>query len=380
MLERETAGNAGTIATENVAQNADHCVPLRSVEAFDSYCRSVQSQLAEHAQKRRHFLQTAHTRLTQMLHAAKAVEDNTLYQELWQIRAAARELLNSLPAQNSASDVPTTPLSSPSSPMPAPQSNGYSSHYERPFVPRPEPSDGSPSPFAAVSSHSYADSLPRLPRRPMRPTSDIEGDAKSLREQLTDWNAKWPLLTEAGALHAPHCLRLRAMACRQRRLEEEAGDNEVSDVEELCEEIISLLDAADDQEYTVAFDEEISPPPTAYQWGELADRYEEMAKAQEAFDWWNTHYNELTLAEIQPVAEAVAAVQQRFNRLLFRIGARDPFQQALFDNLRSWAKDAQCYLHSLRPKVPIAELIERASTLDEAFAVACASLAAKTQE
>jgi hypothetical protein len=214
----------------------------------------------------------------------------------------------------------------------------------------------------------------------MRPVGDIEADAKSLREQLTDWNDKWPLLTEAGTLHAPHCLRLRAMACRQRRLEEEAGDNEVADIEELCEEIIALLDAADDQEYTVAFDEEISPPPTAYQWGELADRYEEMAKAQEAFDWWNAHYNELTLAEIQPVAEAVAAVQQRFNRLLFRIGARDPFQQALFDNLRSWAKEAQCYLHSLRPKVPIAELIERASTLDAAFATACESLAAKTQE
>jgi hypothetical protein len=35
--------------------------------------------------------------------------------------------------------------------------------------------------------------------------------------------------------------------------------------------------------------------------------------------------------------------------------------------LRTWAKEAQCYLHSLRPKVPISELVERAAGMEEAW-------------
>ena len=124
---------------------------------------------------------------------------------------------------------------------------------------------------------------------------------------------------------------------------------------------------AGDEEYTVALDYDIEPLPTAYQWGELAERYEETARAEEAFEWWITHRALLNVADVQNLAESVAAIQQRFNRLLFRIGARDPFQQQLFDDLRIWAKDAQCYLYSLRPKVPIQELIEKAQTIDEAW-------------
>jgi len=385
MNEMETPVSAAVVGMENKENGADKNVPLRSEEAFEIYCRSVQSQLAEHALKRKHFLQNAHTRLTQLLHAARAVEDTTLYEELWQTRAAARELLAALPQNASAPDVPTVPLAvlpAPLSvpPLPhSPTSNGHSPFAERSFTPQSETNESSP--YSPSSFNDYGDSLPRVPRRPMRPAEDIQADAKNLREFLADWNIKWPLVTEAGTLNPSHCLRLRAVACRQRRLEEEAGDNELSDIEELCEEIIALLDAADDQEYTVAFDEEISPTPTAYQWGELAERYDEMAKAQEAFDWWNENSHILLLTEIQPVAESVAAVQQRFNRLLFRIGARDPFQQSLFDNLRTWAKEAQCYLHSLRPKVPIAELIERASSLDTVYDRAREALAAKqTQE
>ncbi len=144
---------------------------------------------------------------------------------------------------------------------------------------------------------------------------------------------------------------------------EECGDSEVAEVTELSEDIIDLLDGANDQEYTVALDDELDPRPTAYQWGELAERYMEMARAQEGFEWWQRNRNLLAVSDVQPLAEAVAAVQQRFNRLLFRIGARDPFQQQLFDDLRTWAREDQCYLYSLRPKVPMAELMEKAATL-----------------
>jgi hypothetical protein len=201
----------------------------------------------------------------------------------------------------------------------------------------------------------------------MRPLSDIEADAAELREDLREWSIRHPLKREDDSLHIPNCLRIRAFACRQRRLEEEAGDSEVTEVSELVDDIVDMLDAVNDQEYTVALDDELEPRPTAWQWGEMAERYEEMGRAQEAFEWWQKNKPVLTVPDVQPLAEAIAAVQQRFNRLLFRVGARDPFQQALFDELRTWAREDQCYLYSLRPKVPMAELVERAITLEPAW-------------
>ena len=41
--------------------------PLRSAETFEAYCQHIQSRLAEHAVRRRHFLQNAYDRLTQLL-------------------------------------------------------------------------------------------------------------------------------------------------------------------------------------------------------------------------------------------------------------------------------------------------------------------------
>ena len=214
------------------------------------------------------------------------------------------------------------------------------------------------------------ESVPRPVRQPVRAVTDIEADAVKLRASLQGWNDRFPLRSDQSlfnGLNVPNCLRLRAVACRMRRLEEEAGDTEVPEVTELGHDIEDLLDNAGDDEYTVALDYEIEPMPTAYQWGELAERYEETARAEEAFEWWIANRAVLSVTDVQGLAEAVAAIQQRFNRLLFRIGARDPFQQQLFDDLRAWAKEAQCYLYSLRPKVPIAELIEKAQTIDEAW-------------
>jgi hypothetical protein len=220
--------------------------------------------------------------------------------------------------------------------------------------------DGRPEPEPA----------PRLPRHPVRPLLDIEADAIRLREQLREWAANYPLRRPAGDLNVPNALRLRAFGCRQRRLEEEAGDTEVAEVTELNRDIVRILDTAGDQDYTVALDYSLDPRPTAYQWSELAERHEETSRAQEAFEWWLANRGILTVTDVQPLAEAVAAIQQRFNRLLFRIGARDPFQQQLFDDLRAWAKEAQCYLYSLRPKVPIAELVEKAGQLESAWEAA----------
>lgn len=376
--------------------NGNPVAPFRSAEAFDSYCCKIQQRLAEHAALRSQFLQTAYDRLTRLMQAARDVEDTALYQELGQHRIAARELLDALgrasqltpapsvsaPAASLApSTIPTPPVPGPSKPLPIHSLQGRYT---------PAPSDDSPtiaprlhaSPASsAISSLRSApageqeptfvsmpvENVPRIPRRPLRPLADIEADAMYLRGELKDCMATRPLQNRQGDLNIPNCLLLRSLACRQRRLEEEAGDTEVAEVTELRNDIVDLLDAANDQEYTVALDDDIDPRPTAYQWGEMAERYEEMARAQEAFDWWQRHRGLLSVSDIQPMAEAIASVQQRFNRILFRVGARDPFQQALFDELRVWAREAQCYLQSLRPKVPTAELIERASALEPSW-------------
>lgn len=392
--------------------------PFRSSETFENYCAKVQSRLSEHAIKRIDFVQTAFDRLTRLLQTAKDVEDTSLYNEIWHHRVTAKELLESLKITTQ-----TNSLVSPLPPRPGPpkyvpqasansggaigngqgNGNGHISQIGIPneigtnavnfsdasstapareqvvsqlpinhgsmenstVQPTHNLQDDSSSNGAYYGNGSYSlqkDAIQRPPRR-LRPLTDIEADAIQLREQVKTFSETHPLTTRLGDLSLPNCLTMRAFACRQRRLEDEAGETEVAEVTELMEDIVDLLDAANDQEYTIALDDEIDPQPTAYQWGELAERYEEMAQAQDSFEWWNRHRTVLTVADVQPLAEAVAAVQQKFNRLLFRLGARDPFQQQLFDELRTWAKEQQCYLHSLRPKVPMSELTERAASL-----------------
>ena len=381
--------------------------PLRSAEAFDSYCSQVQSRLAEHAAQRTHFLQAAFERLTRLLHTARDVEDSTLYNELWQHRVAVRELLEALSLVGASAAVaavaPAASVAAPPSPAGPTADEKSVSGSSAPVLPNtaktanenapatspaptyptlPLPSKSLPVQSEAANGHNLRDvetdeersappasydSAPRPLRHPVRPLIDIETDAVGLRDQLRAWIVGVSLRTENGNLNVPNCLRLRAFACRQRRLEEEAGDTEVAEVTELSKDIVDILDRAGDEEYTVALDYDVEPLPTAFQWGELAERYDETAKAEEAFEWWIANRSILSVADVQNLAESVAAIQQRFNRLLFRIGARDPFQQQLFDDLRYWAKEAQCYLYSLRPKVPIAELIEKALTIDEAW-------------
>lgn len=382
--------------------------PLRSAESFEAYCNRVQHRLAEHASRRASFLQTAFEKLTRLWHTARAVEDNALCQELQAHRVAVRELVDALSrvnidAQSRASIETQAPrghavakpvLQSTIAPIPttAPppklvppsvifpgrvseeQSQAYPpmSHHQAPDPMDYERSEA-PSNYGQfetdhTSNHPiYSPDPVTRSRRPLRPISDIEADAANLRDELQELIETRPLQSKKGDLNAANCLLVRALGCRLRRLAEEGGETEVEAVSNLRQEILSVMDEAGDTEYSVALDEELDPRPTAYQWGELAERYEEMARAQEAFDWWQRNRAALNPLDIQPLAESIAAVQQRFNRLLFRIGARDPFQQKLFDELRVWAREAQCFLQSLRPKVPTIELIERGGTLEIAW-------------
>ena len=351
----------GGSGSPNGSGESEGFSPLRSQDALDAYCARVQQRLAEHFTRRKQFLHDAHERLARLMQTAHAVEDSALYHELWQHCLVTRELLQAM--ENSE---PTRPSITADSPI--------FFNAEPAALLTDSAVVTTPAPLARPAGNGYASFAPttapvtRVPRRAMRPVAEIESDATALRAEFDEWAATHSLKNAAGELHIVNALRLRAIACRQRRLEAEAGDSTTPNVTELGAVIAALMDAADDQYYCVARDYEMEPRPTAYQWGELSERFQEMATAQAAFHWWRRHSGEVPVTEIQPLAESVAAIQQRFNRLLFRLGARDPFQQQLFDDLRIWAKEAQCYLHSLRPKVPIAELVDRSATLDPEWA------------
>src|SRR5258706_189301 len=103
--------------------------PLRSAETFEAYCSRIQQRLAEHAALRVHFLQSAYDRLTRLLQTARAVEDTALYNELWQHRVAARELLEALQKLSPNSDV-AAPLPSKTLPL-TPATRRYNPEFER---------------------------------------------------------------------------------------------------------------------------------------------------------------------------------------------------------------------------------------------------------
>ncbi len=356
---------------------------LQSPETFAVYCEEIQTRLQSNASQRKRFLEASIDRLNNLLGTALAVNDTALYHELWQCRQMAQQMIESL-----AQGVPTEVVVQPEIPVPIiPQPpklrpldtvTGTLSPVPPPPPPAPvreatylEPAPAfSPTRPPYVSQEvrpSVVSAEPRAPRRSTRPLVEIEADAIRQREQLRIFVEAHPLRDSAGNFHIPNALLMRSLMCRQRKLEEEAGDIEVAEVTDLRNDIWEVMEKAGDTEYTVGREYSFEVPPTVFQWGELVERYEEMSRAFEAFLWWHEHSGDLTLMDVQPLAEAVAAIQGRFNRLLYRVSSHDQFQQQLYEDLRSWAKEAQCYLYSLRPKVPIDELSERAATLEEAW-------------
>lgn len=341
-----------------------YIVALQSPEAFDSYCHTIESRLQNQTTQRKRFLQAAIDRVSNLQGSALAINDLGLYNELTQCRQTIQQMLDSLQSLAPVSEERHFNVPIPVAPPPPklrPLESALSPIPPAPSFPR-EASNGE-----TLAPRPYIPQEPRLPKRPMRSLMEIEADAVRLRATLSTWGETYPLRTGEAVYHIPNALRLRAIACRQRKLEEEAGEIEVAEVTELGKDIANLLAQAEDSEYTIGRDYQVDPTPTIYQWGELADRYDEMGRAFEAFLWWQNNGRELALVDVQPLAEAIAAIQGRFNRLLYRVNSRDQFQQQLYEDLRSWAKEAQCYLYSLRPKVPIEELTERSSTLEEAW-------------
>ncbi len=369
MSEREVTTNEHMGSVTEYASTPTNLLPtyvvaLQSPEAFDSYCYTIEARLNAQATQRKRFLQAASDRISNLQGAALAINDMGMYNELTQCRQMVQQMLDATQSSSPVQEERHFSVPIPVAPPP-PKLRPLES-----VIPAPQTIPSFPREAAnsdSLAPRPYIPPEQRLPRRPMRSLVDIEADAVRIRATLSTWEETFPLRTGENEYHIPNALRLRGIACRQRKLEEEAGEIEVAEVTELGKDIESLLSNADDADYTVGRDYQLEPAPTVYQWGELADRYDEMTRAFEAFLWWQNNGKDLALVDVQPLAESIAAIQGRFNRLLYRVNSRDQFQQQLYEDLRSWAKEAQCYLYSLRPKVPIEELTERSATLDEAW-------------
>ncbi|MDE2126181.1 MAG: hypothetical protein KGJ62_06300 [Armatimonadetes bacterium] len=337
--------------------------PLSSADAFEQYCRNVHARLAQRASRRREFLQAAYERLTHLLRAAQAVGDDGLVGEVLEMRSAAAEMLAAALGQpelvSLASDDGTESL-----------------EMEAPVRQRTTPvsQSGSLAPKAVLRPHrtgsqagpSQSRSEPRQeprsePRLELTP-EELEAAVSRVQVEAAEWRKQ---LSGVATLAGPELLRLRAVACRARRYATENDPDLAARAASAVADIIDLLKQVGDEDYTIATDPEVYAE--SFQWNEAATRYEDMAYAQEVFDWWMSHRDQVAHADAQPLAEALAATQQRFNRLLFRIGAYDPYQQRMFDALRTWARTTPCYLFSLRPKVPLGELTERAGQLKPAY-------------
>ena len=171
------------------------------------------------------------------------------------------------------SDLVSDALIPPAKPLPLQEASGLNGHAARPVSTDDGAANGTTlqeaaSPLktdgqATSSRPTLTQSLPSVPdladtapaeyaprplRQAVRPLADITADATRLRESLKGWEKHHPLRSARSdsnsieGLNVPNCLRLRAVACRMRRLEEEGGDAEIGEVIELARDIEDILD------------------------------------------------------------------------------------------------------------------------------------------
>ena len=210
VMSRETNGPASPAASLST--------PLRSDEAFTTYCSQVQGRLKERAVARRQFLQGAYDRLTTLLHAALAVEDQSLYNELWQHRVAAKELLeaalrvtDSAPAPEvsppalSPVSVPVasaqvSALSTPAPPLEN-RENRLDNRVENYVAPHSAPYENGSTPTPPASypaSHASNGVIARDAAQPNQPPFSSSYAPPAYAPPAADYNAPTPA-TPSGA-------------------------------------------------------------------------------------------------------------------------------------------------------------------------------------
>jgi hypothetical protein len=164
-------------------------------------------------------------------------------------------------------------------------------------------------------------------------------------------------------------LRLKAIACRLRGAYQELAVQNVYPAEVRAAQgaLHGRLRDEHGDPYLVARNTGVVPPNPA-SWEELAQAYEGLIPASEAFAWFNEHERYLRPAERKDLLECIGAAQQRLFRLLDRVfGAWDDQQRELYTGLLECAGALSIRLESLHPATTDAELARLAGRLEKTY-------------
>jgi len=164
-------------------------------------------------------------------------------------------------------------------------------------------------------------------------------------------------------------LRLKALACRQRRgyWELEVQGAYEGQARALYGALKAKIHLLHGDRRVLPLNTNVSPPDPA-DWEELAQRYEDFGLALEAFDWYQEHAAALGPSTAKELLEGIGATQQR----LFRVIANtfhdsDDQQKGLYEALLEAGANQQIYLDTLNFRRTDEELVRAAGALSRTF-------------
>jgi hypothetical protein len=340
-----------------------------------AYLAGVSERLAARRQERVTFLRGALAQLEAMARQARLLHDEELESSLAQRIAVARSELAALEgtaagAVNSGGTGPAAAPRAPgqfttrpvapglATPPPAASTGNCFAGRLAPAV-ATAPGSRSPSPGAPLMSPAARSAVARSPAPAWepRPLADLQAELDRLLDEVER-------LDDRRLEGDPGLLRLKALACRQRRIRAEFqahGLNEPA--------TRSLYVALQDRQaqwgnaYVLPLDTHVNPADP-HRWEELARGYESLALAAEAMAWYDRHSGLLHANESQRLLEGIGASQTIVYRLITRyFPASDRQQQALFASVKAAAAAVGVSLTSLDPQTETPALQELVASL-----------------
>lgn len=165
-------------------------------------------------------------------------------------------------------------------------------------------------------------------------------------------------------------LRLKALACRQRRAywELEAQGAFTGHVRGLYGKLKTRIQEQHGINRRVLPLNTNVMPPLPTDWEELAARYEALVPAWEVWIWYTAHQDALGPAAAKDLLESVGAIQQQLFRVVMNtFRDSDDQQKELYEKLLRAASEKQIYIESLNYRRSDEELARAAASLEPTF-------------
>ncbi len=240
-----------------------------------------------------------------------------------------------------------------------------------------------PIPSTEVDTVEEGEAAYDLPAAPIVvPTEVSKEQEEAWFGEIVALSTQWVELDKEGLhpkdrfLNRPACFRMRSLTCTLARIQVQAEETSVGpQIERAATELRNRMELArvyaGDSWEALPFDEsawiDTADRLSADAWEELSGLYTVLAEAQEAFDWYGYHCEELGQAAPHGLVNAIGAAQQMLFRALEEYGGSDRLQGDLFGGLREAANHVG-FLSSLHVDTPWEELERLAQTLPTMFA------------